>query len=184
MFTLEQARRRLLLEKDLNLYFNKLYDTRLKAKWNEFRQVNAFLLAHNELFADIIAVMAFRDGQAVSKILNRRTPFGVEENETRDFTRPVSVETFEMDRHSFSELREPLEYEVLNPTRYYIWKKYLQQMKESYFPRFIAAYFKAVARQVEIHRENFPDVESDYLAINREFMNLLDTELAENPLKN
>lgn len=123
-------------EKEADIIFRNLGGDKYYKLFDHADILSHLVMAHNELFADMIAVMLTRDGDAVANVFKHPHPDAVHDL-SRSFLRQVPVENF-----SVHPIGDP-KYELLNPTRSFIWYQYLSTLDPKYYPQFIKAYISA-----------------------------------------
>ena len=90
---------------------------------------------YNELFADTVAVLAFRDGAVITKLLSSSDKPYV----SRDFTRDLNAEGW----------NESADHRVLDPVRSFVWKRYISKhIQDSSFVVFTQLMLQTIQDEV------------------------------------
>lgn len=129
-------------EREAHAIFLKLGGDEYYKIFNHGEDLSNIVIAHNELFADMIAVMLTRDGDAVANVFKSQHPDSMEDF-SRSFLSITPVENF-----SLSLIGET-KYELLNPTRTFIWTRYLAKLSPEFYQKFIKAYLNATQAHLE-----------------------------------
>lgn len=172
-----------LLEEDLKYLPRKYADKEINDQRNILSEIIFSTMPHSELFADLVAVIAAKDGKAVAKALQ---PGGLDAPDkvvpwSRDFTKPVEVNGFRLTNTSFFESTEL--YEKFDPVRSHLWKHYLSKPEFKNHAALLKAFLAATATQVERNLAQFNPRLTVNIRLrledsNKELIELLDREMA------